>query len=346
MALSSSLLRAYRNTSYVVRVQGEPRLPAFVLRVGVGHPAFQPTAPWVMVGAYTGSTAHTSVNKAAHRRLGEALRKEAKALWEGQGFGEDGTKVEERMWLAEGISFERAIALGKAYRQKAVLVGVPGGTPRLVLSATGEDVSGDVPRPELPAAALADVRRRVQLIAAAMKRAEFAVTAARVGLGARGRRRWHAEALPDRAWGLCGVLNGLEFAWRADGVAGACHFATAAEMEAEVGRRDETNPTFDWASTRDAHLTFSGGELDGPLMLCSAGDDCVLAENLEPLEVINCYLDRLALSGWELALMQFGNGAVEDAGKKLRTCEALARQTWQRMGLPLPPSLVPTRTSP
>lgn len=267
MAPSARLLQAFRNTSYVAWAPGAPKRPAFILRVGVSHPAFQPTGPWVMVGAYTGSTAHTPRNLSAHRRLGEALRKAAKVLWEGQGFGEDGKNVEEKMWLAQGVTREQALSLGRQFRQQAVLLGVPGGTPRLVLCTTGEDVSEDVPRPELPAASLADVRRRVLLISRAMERAGMKGMAKRVGLSGRGQRQ------------------------RPPGV------------------------------TRD------------------------LAGNLEPLEVINACLDRLALPGWELALVEDAQRAGAGRLEQLSACESLARETWQRMGLPPPPALAATSST-
>jgi hypothetical protein len=70
-------------------------------------------------------------NETAHQQLLEAVA--AFPHFEGAGVGDDGLWEPERSLLILGINFDKAVELGRLFRQQAIVCGEKGGVARLVM---------------------------------------------------------------------------------------------------------------------------------------------------------------------------------------------------------------------
>ena len=70
-------------------------------------------------------------NETAHQQLLEAVA--VFPHFEGAGVGDDGLWEPEHSLLILGVSFEKAVGLGRRFRQRAIVCGEKGGVARLVM---------------------------------------------------------------------------------------------------------------------------------------------------------------------------------------------------------------------
>src|SRR5690606_25476054 len=130
--LPEKLVEAYRSTLYVVWPFG-PEERRFTLCVGKEHPELDAVmgerergaVTWAMLTAYNpGSKENPAeVNHRAQQRLRDALEASALCTWPGAGEDPKGAWKAEPMWLAVGITRERALELGAQFGQNAILFG-------------------------------------------------------------------------------------------------------------------------------------------------------------------------------------------------------------------------------
>lgn len=136
MALAADVLDAYRNAEYVVF--GEPPL---VLRVGEPNrrldsmleAANRATAAFVTACNARGERRSETDNQAAQVRLEGALEEKPYGCYPGEGRDPAGAWPAEPSFLVVGIPREEAEALGRAFRQNAILFAERGGAPQLVV---------------------------------------------------------------------------------------------------------------------------------------------------------------------------------------------------------------------
>lgn len=130
-ARRGELERAYRSTTYAAAVPlrlrvGEPNplLDAFLAGLGVSEYAF-------LTAWNPGSRpASEDANRAAQQRL--LARLDGYATFVGAGEADDGSWPPEPSLLVAGLPREKAVELGREFRQAAVVVGRLGGAPELV----------------------------------------------------------------------------------------------------------------------------------------------------------------------------------------------------------------------
>lgn len=126
------LIAAYNSTTYHVAT------PAIDIRIGSTTAALDllleqyDASEWAFISAWNPMSVQQSAadNEATHRQLLAAVV--AFPHFEGEGIGEDGLWPPERSLLILGMGFERAVELGRQFRQQAVVVGEKGSVARLV----------------------------------------------------------------------------------------------------------------------------------------------------------------------------------------------------------------------
>ena len=88
---------------------------------------------WVFISAWNPMSVEQSPaeNETAHQQLLEAVT--VYPHFEGAGVGDDGLWEPERSLLIVGVSFEKAVELGRLFRQQAIVWGRVGEMARLVM---------------------------------------------------------------------------------------------------------------------------------------------------------------------------------------------------------------------
>ena len=124
---------AYHATTYRVFS------PPIEIRTGAVHDALDQlieqysAVEWAFISAWNpmSEPQTPAENETAHLQLLEAVA--AFPHFEGAGVGDDGLWEPERSLLILGIDFERAVELGRRFRQQAIICGKKGGVARLVM---------------------------------------------------------------------------------------------------------------------------------------------------------------------------------------------------------------------
>lgn len=134
LKIDKSLLQAYQRADYVVPEIGE------ILHIGKSHPVLDAflaqhlSEQWAFISAFNpySNVKDELWNKARQQELKKLLLKEGYAFLEAYGRDPEGEWPPEDNFLVMDISAERAVAIGKAFEQNAILVGTRGEAVRLV----------------------------------------------------------------------------------------------------------------------------------------------------------------------------------------------------------------------
>lgn len=134
LKIDKSLLQAYERADYVVPEIGE------ILHIGKLHPLLDAFLEqhlyeqWAFISAFNpySNVKDEQWNKERQQELKTLLLKEGYAFLEAYGKDPEGEWPPEDNFLVMDISEERAVAMGKVFKQNAILVGERGGAVRLV----------------------------------------------------------------------------------------------------------------------------------------------------------------------------------------------------------------------
>lgn len=136
--IDPALWQAYRETRFEVdaapATSGGPSAPGFTIRVGERSPALDRLLDetghdaWAFVTAANPASRPLSAeeNAARNRRLERALRDRGLEYRAGRGVGADPDWAPEESFLVLGLDRSAAAALGAAFGQNAVVVGLRG----------------------------------------------------------------------------------------------------------------------------------------------------------------------------------------------------------------------------
>ena len=129
----AQLIAAYEATTYRVAT------PAIDIRIGSATAALDllleqyGATEWAFVSAWNPMSVEQPAtdNEAAHRQLVEVVA--AFPHFDGVGVGDDGLWPPECSLLILGINFDKAVELGRMFRQQAIVCGGKRGVARLVM---------------------------------------------------------------------------------------------------------------------------------------------------------------------------------------------------------------------
>jgi hypothetical protein len=138
MTLDSDLLTAYENADYVILTK-----PALILKIGEHSPRLDEllvangaaTAAFVTPANPLGERQPAAENHAAMATLEDLIAAAGYPFYPGEGRDPDGRWPAEPSFLIVGIYRSNAEALGRLFKQNAIVFAVMGKAPELVLLA-------------------------------------------------------------------------------------------------------------------------------------------------------------------------------------------------------------------
>jgi hypothetical protein len=130
------LAHAYFRTTYIVEAPAGP----IRLRIGERNGALDDllagsgVREWAFITAWNPGSFKLPPAENARNNADLEMRigKGGYRFLPGEGVGDDGAWAPERSFLVLGIDQAKALALGRFYRQRAIVVGTAGGPPELI----------------------------------------------------------------------------------------------------------------------------------------------------------------------------------------------------------------------
>jgi hypothetical protein len=135
--IEEDLVRAYRNTRYCV-FDPNGSFELFIDRPSANLGELLKRGNWQSALFITAANPYSELlceadNAVRHDELRDALHECAPSVIEGEGRGVDGNWPAERSFLALDVTHQKAIELGEAFQQNAVVWSADDTIPRLLL---------------------------------------------------------------------------------------------------------------------------------------------------------------------------------------------------------------------